>query len=602
MAIKPFRLLLPVSVPILAIFLLMGLGHPTPQLLANPLAGDLDSPTGAFVVRIYYDRIEDLNRLSDYDLWEYNNIKENYVLASMDRLIFDDLVRQGWRAVVDEARTGLMQRNYQPNPFAGGYLTVDQHYAHLASVDSAAPELTELVDYGDSYCKTVGGCVTLGGETQQGYDLMAIRVTNESIGVSSTISGTTIVSGTKPIFFLMANIHAREITTPELARRLLDSLVAGYGVNADITWIVDWHEIWIVPIVNPDGHWLVELGERSPYSGSPFYQRKNADRSSGCGIWVPLSFSQYGVDLNRNHSFGWGGQGSSTLPCAQTFRGASPASEPEVAHLQTLVAGLIPDQRAAGLADAAPDDATGLFISLHSFGELVLWPWAHTTAPAPNRLALKAVGDKLASHNGYRSCQPTTCLYAASGTSDDWVYATLGIPAFTFEVGTEFMPAHHEVDSVQWPENGPALLYAARIARTPYLMAQGPDVTAITTTFSSPNTVTTTAEIRILLSGNLPISSSHYTIDAPPWTTGTVSYPLTAKDGSFDSSVEEATAILDLSGISLGRHMLFVRGQGSDGIWGPVYAAYIARTEWRDYYFPVWLHGGALIPPPLRRD
>jgi hypothetical protein len=552
---------------------------------------------GAMVARLYYDDIAELDRLRDYDLWEYNNTDEQYVLLSLDTAILDALRRQGWTIQVDEHRTRSMTRSAAADVFGSGYLTVDQHYSDLASINAKYPGLTELVDYGDSYCKENGGCTTLGGDSQPGHDLLAIRVTNETIARPSVLSGTTIISGTKPVFFLIANVHAREITTPELARRFVDWLTGAYWTDADARWIVDWHEIWVIPIVNPDGHWLVELGEASPYSGAPFLQRKNANRSSGCNQWPPSSFSQYGVDLNRNHSFVWGGPGSSSLPCSQLFKGSAAASEPEVAQLQTLIQALIPDQRGPAPGDAAPPNTKGLFITLHSFGELVLWPWGHSAAAAPNITGLRAIGDKLASFNGYLSCQPATCRYAASGTSDDWAYGKLGIPSFTFEVGEEFMPPYDEIDSTLWPLNAPSLVYAARIASAPYALVLGPDVLNMTSTLAAPAVYTFSATIDDRINGSRPISAAQVTIDAPHWVPGTNSLSLAALDGDFDSVVEEVTGVLDLTGMAQGRHTIYLRGQDVDGNWGPVYAVDLSMGRRYDTFVPFLRNDGAIIRP-----
>jgi len=156
-----------------------------------------------------------------------------------------------------------------------------------------------------------------GGETLPGFPLLAMRVTNENRPGSSIINGENIAMGSKPVFFLMANIHAREITTPEIAMRFLEQLLDGYGNDPDVTWLVDHHEIWIVPTVNPDGHWLVELGETPAYDGPPFYQRKNANNDADndgmpdCSAWPPGEAAQPGIDLNRNHSFEWDQGGTS---------------------------------------------------------------------------------------------------------------------------------------------------------------------------------------------------------------------------------------------------------------------------------------------------
>src|SRR5262245_50589642 len=76
--------------------------------------------------------------------------------------------------------------------FYGGYRTVEELLADAAAVTTYYPEIAELVDYGDSYSKTVGGVITPGGQYLAGYDLMAVRITNRAI------------TGPKPVFVLMS--------------------------------------------------------------------------------------------------------------------------------------------------------------------------------------------------------------------------------------------------------------------------------------------------------------------------------------------------------------------------------------------------------------
>ena len=550
------------------------------RLTAGPAAPAGADPQTPLVVRIYYDDIGDLARLHAFDLWEFNNLAEGYVLASVDNAGYEALLADGWRVSFDhEAAARLARREPRFSSFNGEYRTVAELYADMAAMHSTAPNLTELVEYGQSHCLAAGGCVTLGGETLPGHPLLALRVTNEAIEGSSSVSGSTVIRGDKPIFFLMANIHSREITTPEIAMRYLDALLDGYGHDADVTWLVDYHEIWVIPTANPDGHWLVELGEDPDYGGQPFYQRKNANNDTNgddepdCLLWPPFEFAQYGIDLNRNHSFDWGPPGSSSDPCNMTYRGPSSTSEVEVSALENLISALVPDQRAPDLHAPAPDDTTGIFITLHSFSNLVLWPWGNVEAPAPNMDDLQAIGDKFATYNGYSSCQPSLCLYVTNGASDDWAYGELGLPAFTFEIGDEFMPSYSEIDARQWPDNGPALFYAAKIARTPYQTVHGPDVSELSVAGVEPG-LTVTATINDTANGGLPIAAAHYTIDTPPWVLKVPLHPLNAADGAFDTPIEIATATIDTTGLETGRHTLFVRGQDEAGHWGPVTAAF----------------------------
>ncbi len=534
------------------------LGSPARAQTPEP---ESELPEGAFVARVYYDQVSDLSRLARYDVWEYNNLAERYVLVSMDRAIYRELVRAGWRLGVDAEASGRLAAGLGPNTFYGGYRTVNELYAEMYGLAESHAGLVEVVDYGNSYCATVT-CVTLGGDSQPGYDLLALRITNQA------------VIAVKPVFFLMANIHAREITTPELAMRMADWLLDGYGTDPDATWIVDHQETWIVPTANPDGHWLVELGTMPPYNGDPFYQRKNANRENGCNTWPPNSFSQYGVDLNRNFSFLWDTGGTSDLPCDQTYLGPSAASELEVSAIEALVASLIPDQRGPGMNDRAPLNTTGILITLHSYSELVLWPWGTTTDPAPNRTGLKAIGDKFATYNNYTSCQPSLCLYETSGTTDDWAYGVLGIPVYTFEVGNQFMPPYSEVDNIQWPENAPAFQYAAKIARTPYMLSGGPDALNVTATDNGDGTWTLAATINDSDNGGRNIRDAFYFADTPYWNNGT-RVLMAASDGAFDSPVEAAEAIIDVSGWTSGRHIVFVHGRDVQRRVGPASAVFI---------------------------
>ncbi|MBP9501263.1 MAG: hypothetical protein KBF17_03790 [Candidatus Promineofilum sp.] len=534
----------------------------------------------SFVVRIYYDDIADIDRLSAFDVWEYNNHEERYVLAAVDYAGYSALIDSGWRVAIDEAAGAqLNSRQKRFTNFFGGYRTVDQLYADLEAMNQASPDLSELVQYGHSHCLSQGGCIMKGGETLPGFPLLAMRVTNENRPGSSIINGENIAMGSKPVFFLMANIHAREITTPEIAMRFLEQLLDGYGNDPDVTWLVDHHEIWIVPTVNPDGHWLVELGETPAYDGPPFYQRKNAnndadnDGTPDCSAWPPGEAAQPGIDLNRNHSFEWDQGGTSDYPCDLTYLGPSAASENESAAIEDLISALIPDQRGPDLNDAAPDDTTGIFITLHSYSNLVLWPWGSRSSAAPNKMGLQAIGDKFATFNGYQSCQSGPCLYRTSGATDDWAYGILGIPAYTFEIGNKFMPPFSEIENRQWPDNGPALLYAAKIARTPYMIVRGPVVNQPAVSGDNP-LLTLTATVDDTNNGGQRVVAAVATIDTPPWIAGVGKVALQAADGEFDSSVEAITGSIPTAGLMPGWHIIFVEGQDMGGNRGAVSAAF----------------------------
>ena len=104
--------------------------------------------------------------------------------------------------------------------------------------------------------------------------------------------------------------------------------------------------------------------------------------------------------------------GSSSDTCDEDYRGPTAASEPETRNLVAYVAGspgtdgvysggLLPDRRPDNVSIASPDDYAGLFFDIHSYSQLVLWPWGDTTNAAPNRMPLQTFGRRLAWFNGY---------------------------------------------------------------------------------------------------------------------------------------------------------------------------------------------------------
>lgn len=502
-------------------------------------------PAALTVVRVYFQTQDRLNALAaEYDVWEVNR-RLGYAVIAVGPGDLVQLRAAGLHVEVDQERTKALLAP----PGYPCYRTVEEVQDSLFALSATYPNLTELLDIGDSWEKTRPG-------GQPGYHLWALRLTNEA------------VPGPKPKLLVMAEAHARELATTEVLLHFVEYLLTHYDVNADVTWLLDHHEVHAVPLANPDGHKLAEQG---------YGQRKNTNNSNGGSCSNPPTwYDQYGTDLNRNTSFKWGAAGSSGDPCAQTYRGAGPASEPETQALLDYMRALFPDQRGPGDQDPAPDDATGLMITLHSYGNQVLWPWGHTTQAPPNAAGLRAIGEKLASFNGYTPGQASVLLYTTSGTHDDWAYGELGIPAYTFEIGEEFFQACEALPGLQM-ENLGALLYAARIARTPYLTAQGPDVENLPNTFATVEQGTSaplTATLDDRRSGGQKIAGAEFYVDTPPWNGGKPQ-PLYASDGAFDSAREAAEGQVDTARLSVGRHLVFVQGRDQAGHRGTVGASFL---------------------------
>ncbi len=443
--------------------------------------------------------------------------------------------------------------------FYGGYRTATELIGVINAVETNYPAIVDVVDYGNSYSKNAGGVTTPGGQFIAGYDLLALRITNKSI------------PGPKPVLFIMGGLHAREISTPEVVLKFVDYLTQNYGTNPDVTWIVDHHEIVAAPLTNPDGHWYVELG-----GGNPWYWRKNG-RPNSCTVWPGNNGGSDGVDLNRNFNWMWGGVGSSSNTCSDTYRGTSAASEPETQGIQSLAASVIPDQKGPGVSDPAPSNTTGVFIDVHTYGGYVIWPWGHTSSSPPNGSGLTAIGNKFGTYNGYTTGQSYQTLYPATAASDDWAYGTLGVPAYTFELNSSgFLPSYSSVTTL-YNQNQSAFIYAAKIARTPYMTALGPDALTVGAQLAGPG-LRVTASINDTKNGNQAISAAEFYIDTPPWLPGAQSRTMQAVDGTYNSTIESALGRASTNGLSVGRHTIFVRGKDSAGNWGPFSAVFFDVT------------------------
>jgi hypothetical protein len=521
-------------------------------------AGDFDAATDAhlLVVRVQLDDPADVADFASWtEPWEVN-AERGTILIGITRSDYERLVLAGYDVEIDAGMT--LQANRPNVPLVGQvdgipgypcYRTVEETFATAEGLATTYPGLAEWIDVGDSWEKVIG----IGG-----YDMNVLRLTNES------------TLGPKPVLLATFAIHAREYATAELGTRFAEYLVSNYGTDPDVTWILDHHEVHLMLQSNPDGRKQAETGQ---------YWRKNTNQN----YCSPTSTSR-GADLNRNFEFQWGCcGGSSGSPCSETYRGPSPSSEPETQAIQDYGRLIFPDQRGDPLNDPAPIDATGVYVDVHSYSELVLWPWGFTSTAPPNGPALQTLGRKLAYFNAYYPEQAIG-LYPTDGTTDDFFYGEMGVAAFTFEIGTSFFQSCSAFETTILPDNIEALLYAARSARTPYMTPAGPDALTVSLSadvVSPGDPVTVTVQLDDARfnnqNGTEPaqnIAAGEAYLDLPPWNGGTP-VSLTPTDGAFNSPLEMATAALDSSGLSGGRHFVYVRGQDAAGNWGVVSAAFL---------------------------
>jgi hypothetical protein len=456
-------------------------------------------------------------------------------------------------------------------PWKACYPTLAEVHDWLRAYGEQHADLVEVIDIGDSLCKSLGGCTTPGGDLIPGADLLVARLTNE-----------TSTAEKRGVMWIDGGIHSREIATVKLMQETVRHFVEGYGVDPQITWLLDHHELHVGIASNPDGRQHVELGSLEPYADEAWLWRKNGNQGEAPGdcAWPPSGGNQYGVDLNRNQAFKWDEEGHSTNPCAATYRGTEPASEPEIVAYEDYLRTIFADQRGPEDTDAAPEDTTGLMINFHSatYPGTVLVPWGWTTERAPNDADLLAIGQRYATQNGYNV---QYALYPVSGNTRDWGYGELGIPAYVIELQSGgFISPCDELPFIV-DQNLDAIEAAMSITDQPYRRIRGPEITRLI----GPERVTAggTARLRArateLRSGRGQIAAVEAIVaraggaDGADWLAGPAAalgegIQAVATDGAFDERSENVRVELDTAGLEPGRYLVAVRGADAEGHWG----------------------------------
>lgn len=237
----------------------------------------------------------------------------------------------------------------------------------------------------------------------------------------------------EPAFYFVGEHHAREPISLETVMGILNHLLEGYGIDSEITEMINSSEIWFVPLLNPDGHKLV-IDESDVWWRKNIYDN-NGNSSIDTDDW---GYGADGIDLNRNYGYKWGFINASSDPYSVTYHGASPFSEIETQAFRDL---LLSRKFIAG-------------ISYHTYGEYVLYPLGYmANIVSPDAAELQALAVAMASTipkqgAGTYSPMPSYSLYPVSGSSDDWVYGERGIFGFTIEMATEFIPPADAVPGI----------------------------------------------------------------------------------------------------------------------------------------------------------
>ncbi|HYW69126.1 MAG TPA: M14 family zinc carboxypeptidase, partial [bacterium] len=258
----------------------------------------------------------------------------------------------------------------------GVYHSYAEISADLAAWAAAYPSITHLESLGTSY---------------EGREVWAMKV-----------SDNPTLEEFEPEVQWIGTHHGNENIGGEVCYYALEYMLENYGTDPEVTWLVNEREIWVIPVLNPDGH---VAGSR--YNGQ-------------------------GIDLNRDY----------LCPCGCNSGSAFSGVE----------SGLLRDW------DVGRNPVTSL--TFHSGAVYVNYLWDYSYSPTPDEPMIITIS------NGYgsRSGLPVTNgadWYVAHGTCQDWCYDTRGEIDTTIEVSTNFEPPASQIDAIA-TANRPAMFYQAR--------------------------------------------------------------------------------------------------------------------------------------------
>lgn len=370
-----------------------------------------------FVQNLPQDRLEEAaaidknedNLIEDAEILEY--LKESYVLADGRETDTDRLLK--------EFKAHL---NKEIPAEAEQYHTYDEVAAELLALAEAHPNLCQRVSLGQSY---------------EGREIWALKI-SKNVDSEDT--------STRPGIVLTGCHHAREWMSMEAPLYVAHQLVEGYATDDNIKRRVDSAEIWVVPLVNPDGYEYSRTQDN--------WWRKNRRPATNVFCDTQNPTMGMGVDLNRNYADGNAANGwiyrpaddapcstsddhgaTSDNPTSDTYRGPYGASELETQALLNL--------------ELNHPNIKGI-IDHHGYGRMILYPWGNINDPVDNVETYRDIGNAMNDSLGdmrFRLMQSIE-LYPTSGGSHDIHHAN-GIISFTLEIGTSFQPDESQIRPIR---------------------------------------------------------------------------------------------------------------------------------------------------------
>jgi len=254
---------------------------------------------------------------------------------------------------------------------------LNEYFKDFWSTDESYHTYQQTIDLMDSLVAALPNlCMKkIYGQSVQGRQMAALKISDN----------VTVDENEAEVGF-DGNIHGDEIGGGENMIRFARYLCQKYGNDPEITDLINNREIWILPLVNPDG-------------------RVNMSR-----------YNANGIDLNRDAGYLWDGEGGSPGFYSQ------------------------PESKAVRQMDQ--DNQFTIHLTCHSGTEVFLYPWFFRYDPCPDNAAELVLANLYKSNSGYSNLEtgPGTSLYPTTGSTAESDYGCMGTHGLVIEISLDKQP------------------------------------------------------------------------------------------------------------------------------------------------------------------
>lgn len=254
------------------------------------------------------------------------------------------------------------------------------------------------------------------GKSVQGVNLYAIEM-SDNPGVHEP---------GEPEFKYVGNMHGNEVTGRETLLHFMRDLCDRYGVDKDVTKLVDTTRIHILPTMNPDGYRIATETDDTYVLG-----RNNA----------------HGIDLNRNFPDRFYATTGSVEPeteAVMQWLETYPFVLSANFHNGALVANYPYDNSQNGLSLYTPTEDNGIFVQLAR-----AYSYAHATMSRGSPCPSDTTGFKEGITNG-------AAWYSVNGGMQDYNYLHKNCYEITVEQGCTKYPPASQLEDI-WNANKGAM-------------------------------------------------------------------------------------------------------------------------------------------------